>query len=368
MDISVFGKIKTARRKPTAKCNYAPPIGLQELLSACEKCIRNNKNKGKRDFDFTAWQYKVSKQMSRNYDYREATMCAADQRLTIGCVGHPNVGKSSVINSIIGKKVVSTSRTPGHTKHFQTHFVTCNVQLCDCPGLVFPSIVDKQQQIFSGLFPIAQVQEPYTPVGFIADRLPLVEMLGLKHPQGEGEQWTAWDVCEAWAVKRGFRIARTSKFDVYRAANHLLRLTVEGRICMATYPPNYFSEEHMWRSSEETKQLIKLVEGSKVGAAGGGWDVSESSSRSKSRDTLAIDVERNQMSDDSRSLSPGNSARSGERESENEEEGEGDNVNAQRSSPSEGGSTRKGSKKERKASDSARVANKFSELLDFSSD
>ena len=83
---------------------------------------------------------------------------------------------------------------------------------------------------------------------------------------------------------------------------------------------------------------------------------------------LFVSVERNQMSDDSRSLSPGNSARSGERESENEEEGEGDNVNAQRSSPSEGGSTRKGSKKERKASDSARVANKFSELLDFSSD
>ena len=40
--------------------------------------------------------------------------------LTIGCVGIPNVGKSSVMNALIGKKVVSVSKTPGHTKHFQT--------------------------------------------------------------------------------------------------------------------------------------------------------------------------------------------------------------------------------------------------------
>ncbi|KAJ2342185.1 hypothetical protein GGH92_005488, partial [Coemansia sp. RSA 2673] len=44
--------------------------------------------------------------------------------VTLGLVGHPNVGKSTVINSIMGRTVVSTSRTPGHTKHFQTIHVT----------------------------------------------------------------------------------------------------------------------------------------------------------------------------------------------------------------------------------------------------
>ena len=44
-------------------------------------------------------------------------------------------------------QVVSTSRTPGHTKHFQTIFLTPNVRLCDSPGLVFPSLVDKQLQV-----------------------------------------------------------------------------------------------------------------------------------------------------------------------------------------------------------------------------
>lgn len=69
-------------------------------------------------------------------------------------VGFPNVGKSSVINSLVGRKVVSVSRTPGHTKYFQTYYLTPTVKLCDCPGLVFPSRVDKQLQVltFFGAF------------------------------------------------------------------------------------------------------------------------------------------------------------------------------------------------------------------------
>lgn len=52
-----------------------------------------------------------------------------------------------MINSLVGRKVVSVSRTPGHTKYFQTYYLTQTVKLCDCPGLVFPSRVDKQLQV-----------------------------------------------------------------------------------------------------------------------------------------------------------------------------------------------------------------------------
>lgn len=49
----------------------------------------------------------------------------------------------------MGRKVVSVSRTPGHTKYFQTYYLTQTVKLCDCPGLVFPSRVSKQLQVQS---------------------------------------------------------------------------------------------------------------------------------------------------------------------------------------------------------------------------
>ena len=68
--------------------------------------------------------------------------------ITIGCCGFPNVGKSSLLNSLFGKKVVSVSKTPGHTKHLQTLYLTNTVRLCDCPGLVFPSLVTKPLQVF----------------------------------------------------------------------------------------------------------------------------------------------------------------------------------------------------------------------------
>lgn len=42
---------------------------------------------------------------------------------------------------------VSVSKTPGHTKHFQTIFISKSVKLCDCPGLVFPSLMPKQLQV-----------------------------------------------------------------------------------------------------------------------------------------------------------------------------------------------------------------------------
>lgn len=46
--------------------------------------------------------------------------CTPDDRLMVGMVGYPNVGKSSVINVLCGRKRVGVASMPGKTKHFQT--------------------------------------------------------------------------------------------------------------------------------------------------------------------------------------------------------------------------------------------------------
>lgn len=108
--------------------------------------------------------------------------------VTIGCCGFPNVGKSSLLNSLNGRKVVSVSRTPGHTKHLQTIFLTKHVRLCDCPGLVFPSLVCKPLQVLAGIYPIAQLQEPYSAIRYMAERIPMLDILGLTHPTEQGSK------------------------------------------------------------------------------------------------------------------------------------------------------------------------------------
>ncbi|NWV27643.1 GNL1 protein, partial [Origma solitaria] len=146
--------------------------------------------------------------------------------------GLPNAGKSSVLNALLGRSAVGVSRAPGRTRYFQTHFLTPTVRLCDCPGLVFPSRAPPELQVLAGVYPIAQLQDPYSAVGFLGSRLALPPLLQLRPPSGAG--WTAWELCEAWAEKRGYKTARAARNDAARAANALLRLAAEGRLrlCM----------------------------------------------------------------------------------------------------------------------------------------
>ncbi|NWZ97788.1 GNL1 protein, partial [Nesospiza acunhae] len=151
--------------------------------------------------------------------------------------GLPNAGKSSVLNAVLGRSAVGVSRAPGRTRYFQTHFLTAQVRLCDCPGLVFPSRAPPELQVLAGVYPIAQLQDPYSAVGFLGSRLALPPLLQLRPPNGPG--WTAWELCEAWAEQRGYKTARAARNDVARAANGLLRMAAEGRIRLCLRPPGY---------------------------------------------------------------------------------------------------------------------------------
>lgn len=67
-------------------------------------------------------------------------------------------------------------------------------------------------QILAGLYPVSQLQEPYSSVGYLCERVPFLSVLKLKHPSlveeepPQGDQkpeepsWTAWDVCEGRSV------------------------------------------------------------------------------------------------------------------------------------------------------------------------
>ncbi|KAI9322114.1 hypothetical protein BX666DRAFT_1891772 [Dichotomocladium elegans] len=183
-------------------------------------------------------------EFSRVMDISNQQIIPHKDYVTLGLVGHPNVGKSSLINSIMHRTVVSASRTPGHTKHFQTIHLTETVRLCDSPGLVFPTLLPRALQILSGMYPIAQVREPYSVIQYLVERIPVEKILGLCPPdleKAKSFEWSAWAICEAYAIQRGFFTAKAARPDVYRAANMMLRLTTDGRILMSFKPPGFFN-------------------------------------------------------------------------------------------------------------------------------
>jgi nuclear GTP-binding protein len=62
----------------------------------------------------------------------------ADKReISVGIIGYPNVGKSSIINTLKAKKVCNVAPIPGETKVWQYVSLFRRISLIDCPGVVY---------------------------------------------------------------------------------------------------------------------------------------------------------------------------------------------------------------------------------------
>jgi len=97
----------------------------------------------------------------------------------VGFVGYPNVGKSTVINALVGAKKVGMSRTPGKTKHIQTlELPEWGFSLCDAPGLVFPSVVaTRSHLVINNTVPLDDLVTVFAPIRLIIEKIGFAEVL-----------------------------------------------------------------------------------------------------------------------------------------------------------------------------------------------
>ncbi|RXN05678.1 guanine nucleotide-binding -like 1 [Labeo rohita] len=64
--------------------------------------------------------------------------------------------------------------------------------------------------------------------------------------------------CIAWAERRGYKTAKAARNDVYRAANSLLRLAIDGRLCLCLRPPGYTQSKDEWESHPGLAEIIAI--------------------------------------------------------------------------------------------------------------
>ena len=139
-------------------------------------------------------------------------------------VGVPNVGKSSLINRMTGKKSAKTGDRPGVTKGKQWLGLENGMQLLDTPGILWPKFEDPQVGL--NLAFCGSIKDEILDTASLA--LELIKVLQRDYPQLLRERYKLDEVdedalvnMEAIAAKRGF-ILPGKRIDYERCAHTLL--------------------------------------------------------------------------------------------------------------------------------------------------
>ena len=131
--------------------------------------------------------------------------------LRIMIVGIPNVGKSTLINQISGRKGAKAENRPGVTRGKQWVTVDKDLLLLDTPGILWPKFEDPNVGLM--LAYTGAVKEDVIDIEELSCRL--MELLWKRYPEKVKERYgidcepdtPGWQLLEAAGRKRGFLIS-----------------------------------------------------------------------------------------------------------------------------------------------------------------
>jgi len=194
------------------------------------------------------------------------------KQISVGFVGYPNVGKSSVINTLKSGKVCRVAPVPGETKVWQYITLTRRIYLIDCPGVVPTSANDSQTStVLKGVLRVEALPVPSEHIPALMSRVKPLYLsrtygVALPDPDDPSRSWDPEQFLDTLARMKG-RLLKGGEPDVDGVAKIILSDWVRGRIPFFVPPPE--------RSEELNKTEAKLKARSKgkVKAVNGGNEV-----------------------------------------------------------------------------------------------
>lgn len=161
-------------------------------------------------------------------------------------VGYPNVGKSSVINTLCNKKLVGVGSLPGKTKNYQTHFLSDDLILCDCPGLVFPNAAStRAEMVCNGVMPIDKLKDYLGPVDLLCTRVPKIVLEKLYKIKLEVDVPDGAYFLSKYAIVKGYYNGSAIP-DLARSARFVLKEYVSGKLLYCKLPPTVDENGGIW--------------------------------------------------------------------------------------------------------------------------
>ncbi|NXW63657.1 NOG2 protein, partial [Eurystomus gularis] len=92
------------------------------------------------------------------------------KQISVGFIGYPNVGKSSVINTLRSKKVCNVAPIAGETKVWQYITLMRRIFLIDCPGVVYPSGDSETDIVLKGVVQVEKIKSPEDHISAVLER------------------------------------------------------------------------------------------------------------------------------------------------------------------------------------------------------
>lgn len=179
---------------------------------------------------------------------RQFSVLHSDRKqISVGLIGGPNTGKSSIINTLLKKKVCTVAPIPGETKVWQYVTLMKRIYLIDCPGVVPPTNQDTPTDlVLRGVVRVEKVDNPeqYIPA--------LLKKVKRRHMEKTYDltNWTnAVELLELLARKGG-RLLKGGEPDLDGVAKMMLNDFMRGRIPWFT-PPPFSGEEGEARAGRQ---------------------------------------------------------------------------------------------------------------------
>ncbi|MBU1344850.1 MAG: ribosome biogenesis GTPase YlqF [Proteobacteria bacterium] len=155
------------------------------------------------------------------------------RKLKVMVLGIPNTGKSTILNSLAGKKIAKTGDVPAITRHQQRTSLKNNIDVYDTPGILWPVIEpQKRAYILAASGAISDTAIDYSDVAFFAANLLIKrypELLMLRYPFFKTLPTDELTLIEKIGSARGC-LKKGGRVDLQKASEALIRELRAGKI------------------------------------------------------------------------------------------------------------------------------------------
>lgn len=195
------------------------------------------------------------------------------KQISVGFIGYPNVGKSSIINTLRSKKVCKVAPIAGETKVWQYITLMRRIYLIDCPGVVYPSAETDTEKVLKGVVRVELVSNPEDYIAPLLERVKKEYMIKTY----KIEDWKDHvDFLEKMAQRSG-RLLKGGEPDISSVAKMVLNDWQRGKLPFFVCPPGFETglSKNEPNSEDSNINVVQDFRKIKVGLSYEGEDVKD---------------------------------------------------------------------------------------------